>query len=71
MSIKIIQNLNFTAFSVNFTPVYNFINDRLADESAVLRPLSYERDNKQDGNPDQHFPVFGFEKPDHGDQTGY
>ena len=40
MSIKIIQNLNFTAFSVNFTPVYNFINDRLADESAVLRPLS-------------------------------
>lgn len=27
MSIKIIQNLNFTAFSVNFTPVYNFIND--------------------------------------------
>ena len=24
----------------NGTPVYNFINDRLADESAVLRPLS-------------------------------
>ena len=22
------------------TPVYNFINDRLVDESAVLRPLS-------------------------------
>ena len=30
--------------SVNFsryTPVYNFINDRLVDESAVLRPLSW------------------------------
>lgn len=24
----------------NITPVYNFINDRLADESAVLKPLS-------------------------------
>ena len=23
------------------TPVYNFINDRLVDESAVLRPLSW------------------------------
>lgn len=23
-----------------YTPVYNFINDRLVDESAVLRPLS-------------------------------
>ena len=25
----------------NMTPVYNFINDRLVDESAVLRPLSW------------------------------
>ena len=27
--------------SINSTPVYNFINDRLVDESAVLRPLSW------------------------------
>ena len=27
-------------YVVIFTPVYNFINDRLVDESAVLRPLS-------------------------------
>ena len=27
--------------SVLITPVYNFINDRLVDESAVLRPLSW------------------------------
>ena len=25
---------------LEYTPVYNFINDRLVDESAVLRPLS-------------------------------
>ncbi|MDU5441121.1 MAG: hypothetical protein E6109_17760, partial [Ruminococcus sp.] len=31
------------AFLLNYlnTPVYNFINDRLVDESAVLRPLSW------------------------------
>ena len=34
---------NGIQFSVMFdvdSPVYNFINDRLVDESAVLRPLS-------------------------------
>ena len=30
---------NMVIFSVS--PVYNFINDRLVDESAVLRPLSW------------------------------
>ena len=29
----------FFSFVID-TPVYNFINDRLVDESAVLRPLS-------------------------------
>ncbi|MDU5440812.1 MAG: hypothetical protein E6109_15955, partial [Ruminococcus sp.] len=28
-------------FLNSLTPVYNFINDRLVDESAVLRPLSW------------------------------
>ena len=27
-------------FDEELTPVYNFINDRLVDESAVLRPFS-------------------------------
>ena len=27
--------------NLTYTPVYNFINDRLVDESAVLRPLSW------------------------------
>ena len=30
----------FFSFVID-TPVYNFINDRLVDESAVLRPLSW------------------------------
>ena len=30
----------YTSSAKEITPVYNFINDRLADESAVLRPLS-------------------------------
>ena len=35
---------HFHGFAVNnigLTPVYNFINDRLVDKSAVLRPLSW------------------------------
>ena len=35
---------HFHGFAVNnigLTPVYNFINDRLVDESAVLKPLSW------------------------------
>ena len=31
----------YLAFLFNDAPVYNFINDRLVDESAVLRPLSW------------------------------
>ena len=31
----------FSAEELYRSPVYNFINDRLVDESAVLRPLSW------------------------------
>ncbi|WP_207658001.1 hypothetical protein, partial [Blautia obeum] len=42
-SIIYIIRKNKTYFYIfnNNTPVYNFINDRLVDESAVLRPLSW------------------------------
>ena len=41
-----LQNRNwfgkiYIFITIIFTPVYNFINDRLVDESAVLRPLSW------------------------------
>lgn len=32
---------NVGSMWIELTPVYNFINDRLVDESAVLRPLSW------------------------------
>ena len=40
------------------------------EELGVPDHQSDKRDSKQDGDPGQHFPVFGFEEPDHGDQTG-
>ncbi|MDU5440395.1 MAG: C-GCAxxG-C-C family protein, partial [Ruminococcus sp.] len=33
--------VTFLENALKHTPVYNFINDRLVDESAVLRPLSW------------------------------
>ena len=38
---KIIKPADENNVSDYITPVYNFINDRLVDESAVLRPLSW------------------------------
>ena len=38
--IKIKKRTKYFAKNNKITPVYNFINDRLVDESAVLRPLS-------------------------------
>ena len=45
---KLTSHINKTAEAAGYTrlstisPLYNFINDRLVDESAVLRPLSWQ-----------------------------
>ena len=39
--VEVSLYLFYLAQQVKLTPVYNFINDRLVDESAVLRPLSW------------------------------
>ena len=38
--VKVVEETIFDMM-INQSPVYNFINDRLVDESAVLRPLSW------------------------------
>ena len=38
---SVYEDINSEDFYFRYTPVYNFINDRFVDESAVLRPLSW------------------------------